>query len=150
LPFDRAFSSKNILYFRPILPDDLISKEILMHYLPVLVFVVILKMSLLWAFGGPRRVWAFAKDFVTIGEDHWTYMTTSGEWFEDAEIEAVQHGEVVLKHRHGVVRLAFETLSEQSRRLVIQTEKWADYAESVPVADKVTPFTLEPFAIEAA
>ena len=49
-----------------------------MHYLPLLVFVGTLKLALLWAFGGPRRVWAFAKDFVVIGEDHWTYTTDSG------------------------------------------------------------------------
>ena len=121
-----------------------------MHYLPVLVFVVVLNLALLWAFRGPRRLWAFAKDFVTVGEDHWTFTTDSGEWFEDAEIETIEQGELVLRHRYGVVRLALDKLTAQSRRLVIQTQKWADYAASVPVSDKVTPFTLEPFAIEAA
>jgi hypothetical protein len=121
-----------------------------MHYLPALVFLVVFKMALLWAFGGPFRLWAFAKDFVTIGEDYWTWTTRSGDWFEDAEIETIEQGEVVLKHRYGVDRLAIDILSDSSRRLLVQTEKWADYIGSVPTEGKITPFTLEPMAIEAA
>ncbi len=121
-----------------------------MHYLPLLMFVIVVKAFLLRALGGPRGVVAFVQDFFVVGEDHWTYTTDTGEWFEDAEIEAIERGEIVLKHRHGVARLAFDALTEDSRRLVTQTEKWADYAATVPVAEKVTAFTLDPIAIEAA
>jgi hypothetical protein len=121
-----------------------------MHYLPVLVFLSVFKLSLICALGGPRQTWAFAKDFFTIGEDHWTWTTQSGEWYEDAEIEAIEQGELVLKHRYGIARLAIDLLSEQSRRLLVQTQVWADYVASVPMEDKITPFTLESLAIEAA
>lgn len=121
-----------------------------MHYLPVLVFASVFKISLICALGGPRQAWAFAKDFFTIGEDHWTWTTQAGEWYEDAEIEAIDQGELVLKHRYGIARLAIDVLSEQSRRLLVQTQAWADYLASIPAEKKITPFRLEPVAIEAA
>jgi hypothetical protein len=121
-----------------------------MHYLPVLVFFGMIKFSLICAFGGPRKVWDFAKDCMTVGEDHWTWTTCSGEWFEDAEIEAIEEGELVLRHRYGIVRLAIDRLSEQSRHLLLQTEKWAEYISSVPTAGKITPFRLEHAECEAA
>lgn len=121
-----------------------------MHYLPFLVFVGVFKSAVVCAFGGPRRVYVFIKDCLTIGEDHWTWTTRSGEWFEDAEVEAIEQGELVLKHRYGVVRVAIDRLSERSRHLLVQSAKWADYLASVPTAGKITPFTLEPMSVEAA
>jgi hypothetical protein len=121
-----------------------------MHYLPLLVFIGTIKASLLWALGGPRKVWAFAKDCLTIGEDHWTWTTRTGEWFEDAEIEIIERGELVLRHRYGVVRLAIGRLSAKSSHILMQTQKWADYISSAPAPGKITAFTLEPMAVEAA
>lgn len=122
----------------------------MMHYLPLLGLALVLKVSVVALFGGPRRVWAFAKDFVTIGEDHWTWTTRTGEWFEDAEVEAIEQGELVLKHRYGQVRLAIDRLSEKSRHLLTQTGIWADYLASVPTEGRITPFVLQPMSAEAA
>jgi hypothetical protein len=102
----------------------------MMHYLPLAVFLFTLKLSLICAFGGPRNLFAFIKDLLTVGEDHWTWTTRAGEWYEDGEIEAIEEGELVLKHRYGVARLAIDRLSERSRHLLVQTEKWADYLAS--------------------
>jgi len=121
-----------------------------MHYLPLLGLLIVLKVAVVFMLGGPRRVWSFAKDCVTIGEDHWTWTTRTGEWFEDAEVEAIEQGELVLKHRYGMVRVAIDRLSEKSRHLLHQTGKWADYLASVPTEGKITPFVLEPVTAEAA
>ena len=120
-----------------------------MHYLPVLLSMLIVKLLLVFALG-PRRLWAFAKDFVTIGEDHWSWTTCSGDLFEDAEIELIEHGELVLRHRHGVVRLAIAELTGPSRRLLARTEKWANYAASAPAEGDIPAFSLHAFAAEAA
>jgi hypothetical protein len=114
------------------------------HILPVAVFLLTLKLSLIWAFGGPRNLFAFLKDCVTVGEDHWTWTTRAGEWFEDAEIEAIEKDELVLKHRYGVVRLAIDRLSEKSRHLLVHTQKWADYLASVSTEGTIIAFSAEP------
>jgi hypothetical protein len=102
-----------------------------MHLLPILVFFSIVVASLLCAFGGPARLLRFIRDCVSVSEDHWTWTTRSGEWFEEVEIEMVDENSLVLKHRHGVVHLAIEALSEKSRHVLYHTEKWAEHlAES--------------------
>jgi hypothetical protein len=98
-----------------------------------------IKLSLICALGGPRKAWEFLKDCLTIGEDHWTWTTRTGEWFEDAEIEAIEQGELVLKHRYGVVRLAIEALSEKSRHILYTTQKWADHLASVATDNNPLP-----------
>ncbi len=111
-----------------------------MHFLPLLVFAAVLKIALLCAFGGPRRLLRFVIDCVSVTEDHWTWTTQTGEWFEDAEIEAIGEGELILKHRHGIVHLAVDALSEKSRDVLYHTEKWAEYlAESAD--DKMAEFS---------
>jgi hypothetical protein len=120
-----------------------------MHYLPVLLSLLIVKFSVVLAFG-PRRLWEFAKDFVTIGEDHWSWTTCSGDLFEDAELELIEDGELVLRHRYGVVRLAIAELTAHSRRLLASTQMWANYAASVAPEAEVTPFVLESYAVKAA
>src|ERR1700760_2524911 len=114
-----------------------------MHYLPALVFFAVIKISVVWAFGGPRKFLAFAKDCLTVCDDHWTWITSSGECFEDAEIAGIEEGDVILNHRYGTARLAIERLSEQSRHILLQTQKWADYVASVPTEGKITPFVPE-------
>jgi hypothetical protein len=111
-----------------------------MHFLPVVACLSILKISLIWACGGPTRFFRFLKDCVTVSEDNWTWTTQTGEWFEDAEIQGIQEGELVLKHRHGVVCLAVEALSEKSRELLYHTETWADHLASVPARNRITNF----------
>jgi hypothetical protein len=116
----------------------------MLHFLPLAVFLLTLKLSLVCAFGGPRNLFAFLKDCVTIGEDHWTWTTRAGEWYEDAEIEGIEQGELVLKHRYGVVRLAIDRLSEKSRHLLVHTQKWADYLASISTEATLTAFSVEP------
>ncbi len=115
----------------------------MMHFLPLAVFLFTVKASLICAFGGPRHVFAFIKDILTVGEDHWTWTTRAGEWYEDGEIEAIEEGELVLKHRHGVVRLAIDRLSERSRSLLVRTQKWADYLASTSAAEETHDFAEE-------
>ena len=114
-----------------------------MHFLPLLVFCSLVKISLICAVGGPRRAYLFVKDCLSVGEDYWTWTTRTGEWFEDAEIETIEQGELVLRHRYGVVRLAIDCLSEKSRQLLFHTQKWADYLSSLPAeATNIMPFPM--------
>jgi hypothetical protein len=99
----------------------------MMHYLPVAIFLIVFKCSLVCALGGPRKSWAFIRDLLTIGDDYWTWTTRSGEWFEDVEIERIEEDELVLRHKFGVVRLAVGRLSEKSRHVLFHTQKWADH-----------------------
>ncbi len=115
----------------------------MMHYVPLAVFLFTLKLSLICAFGGPRNLLAFIKDLLTVGEDHWTWTTRAGEWYEDGEVEAIEEGEVILKHRYGVVRLAIDRLSEKSRHLLVQTQKWADYLASTSAAEEIPDYAEE-------
>jgi hypothetical protein len=113
-----------------------------MHFLPILVFVSLVKASAVCAFGGPRRCFRFLLDCVTVSEDHWTWTTRTGEWFEDAEIEAIGEGELLLKHRHGMVHLAIDALSEKSRHLLYHTEKWGEYLGELSEQGKEAEFSL--------
>jgi hypothetical protein len=123
----------------------------MMHFLPIAVFLFTLKMSLVCAFGGPRNLFRFIKDCVTVGDDHWTWTTRAGEWYEDGEIEAIEAGELVLKHRYGVVRLAIDRLSEKSRHLLVHTQKWADYLSSISSEHKINAFSAgQPTTAHAA
>jgi hypothetical protein len=108
----------------------------MMHYLPLAVFFFTIKASLICAFGGPRNFFSFIKDCLTVGDDHWTWTTRAGEWYEDGEVEAIEEGELVLKHRYGVVRLAIDRLSEKSRHLLVQTQVWADYLASTSTTEE--------------
>ena len=114
-----------------------------MHYLPLIVFLLTLKLSLICALGGPRNLLAFVKDCLTVGEDYWTWTTRAGECFEDAEVEAIEDGELVLKHRYGVVRLAIDRLSEKSRYLLFRTQKWADHVGHNRAADTNAAYASE-------
>jgi hypothetical protein len=114
-----------------------------MHYLPLVVFLLTLKLSLICALGGPRNLFAFIKDCLTVGEDYWTWTTRAGECFEDAEVEAIEEGELVLKHRYGVVRLAIDRLSEKSRYLLFRTQKWADHVAHNRGADTNAAYANE-------
>jgi hypothetical protein len=111
-----------------------------MHFLPLLIGAAVLKIALLWACGGPRRFLRFVIDCVSVTEDHWTWTTRTGDWFEGAEIEAIGEGELILKHRYGVVHVAVDALSDNSRDLLYRTEKWAEYlAESAD--EKIAEFS---------
>jgi hypothetical protein len=102
----------------------------MLHFLPILFTVCVLKCLLLCAFGGPRKFLSFLKDMLTVGEDLWTWTTRSGEAFEDVEIAEIEADELVLKHKFGVARLAIDHLSEKSRYILFHTQKWADYVSN--------------------
>jgi hypothetical protein len=97
-----------------------------------------------------QNIAAFAKDFVTIGEDQWTWTTRCGEWYEEVEIEKIEAEEVVLQHRYGLCRLAINRLSEDSRRLLFNTQKWHDHLSAGPTEGKVTPIAAATSQAEAA
>ncbi len=121
-----------------------------MHYLPLAVFLFTIKLTLISAFGGPRNLFAFIKDCLTVGEDHWTWTTRGGEWFEDAEVEAIEEGELILKHRYGVVRLAIDRLSEKSHHLLVQTQVWANHLASTSTTGNIPVFADETAATAQA
>jgi hypothetical protein len=102
----------------------------MLHFLPILIFVFMLKCSLLCACGGPRKFLSFVKDLLTVGEDYWTWTTRTGEVFEDAEIAQIETDEVLIKHRFGMARLVIEHLSERSRYILFRSQKWADHVAS--------------------
>jgi hypothetical protein len=109
-----------------------------MHFLPVLLALTAIKAFFLLTLGGPRRTFQFVRDCVTVGEDHWTWTTRTGEWFEDAEIEAIADGELILRHRHGIVHLAINALSKASRDRLYATEAWSDYLVELAIEEGIT------------
>jgi hypothetical protein len=108
-----------------------------MNNLPLDGFMLLLSLAILLSLKGPR---SFFKDLVTIGEDYWTWTTCEGEWYEDGEVEKIEAGELVLKHKFGVCRLAIDCLSESSRQLLFRTSQWRDHVSAGPTAGKVTAF----------
>jgi hypothetical protein len=117
-----------------------------MHFIPLLILASVLKVSLICAWGGPRRTYRFFLDCVTVTEDHWTWTTRTGEFFEDAEIEAIADGELILKHRYGIVHLAIDALSAKSRERLYHTEKWAEYLSELAAEGKLAEFPVNPRA----
>lgn len=90
----------------------------------------------------------FIKDFVTVGEDLWSWTTCTGELYEDVEVQEIAAGEVLIRHKFGTARLPISRLSESSRGLLLRTGHWQDYVSAGPVAGKVRAFA--PAHAEAA
>lgn len=95
---------------------------------------------LVLAFLGRKEARAFVKDFVTVGEDLWTWTTRTGELYEDVEVSGIEEGEVVIRHKLGISRLAIDELSDKSHELLSRTRKWQDHLSTEPADGRVTSF----------
>jgi hypothetical protein len=116
-----------------------------MHNLPNLLLWSASFSGLIFLAAKKTQVAAFIKDFVTIGEDHWTWITRDGEWYEDAEIEDIRAGELVLKHRFGTCRVAIDNLTDKSRQLLFCTRIWNEHVAAGPAQGMIMPFPTPSF-----
>jgi hypothetical protein len=109
--------------------------------MPTLPFDLLLlaTVAILFLFNS-KPVQSFLKDFLTVGEDLWTWTTSTGEWYEDVELEDIHAGEVVIRHKFGTSRVAIDRLSAKSHQLLFRTEKWREHVSAGPAAGKIASF----------
>jgi hypothetical protein len=82
-----------------------------MHNLPIPPSDVISQNS-----GFMRKFFGKLKEAFAPMEDQWTWTTQDGKMFEDVDVETVQNGDVIFRHKFGKTRLPIATLSEDSRK----------------------------------
>jgi hypothetical protein len=87
-----------------------------------------------------KEISAFLTDFLTVGEDLWTYTTTSGEIYEEVELQRVTDDKIVIRHRYGVSCLALDDLSEKTRDLLSRTQLWREHISAGPAGEKISTF----------
>jgi hypothetical protein len=111
-----------------------------MHNLPL--EGLLLACLFLIAFATRKAIRSFLKDLFSVVEDRWTWTTQSGEIYEDAEIERIDRGDLVLKHDLGTSRLPIASLSDESHELLLRTPHWGRRTSSA--SEKVTSFESKP------
>jgi len=112
-----------------------------MHNLP---FIGLLLAGLILVTFCAWRNWDFLKDFLTIGEDQWTWTTKTGDIYEDAEIAQIEVDEILLQHRLGAARVPIASLSTDTRRLLLCSPQWNQHVSSAPAQGKITTFAVKP------
>jgi hypothetical protein len=111
-----------------------------MHNLPL--EGLLLACLFLVAFATRKAARSFLKDLFSVVEDRWTWTTQSGEIYEDAEIELIDRGDLVLKHALGISRLPITSLSDESHELLLRTPHWR--RRTSPAPEKVASFEPAP------
>jgi hypothetical protein len=67
------------------------------------------------------------RDFVSVVEDQWSWITRSGDFYEDVEVDKILDKEVIIQHRFGSARLLISSLSEESLKRLHRTLVWNNY-----------------------